>query len=382
MITYKIILRDFQNKNLEHAIVLRVIINRKVQYFGLDIATQKKDWNPETQRVRKTDSKHQEKNLIIENALSKCHELIAPYRLNGKNIYHTDFKYLFNAPKFEKNSFNSFVAWHIDTSNELRADTKHTYRTLLTKICSFKPEISFDEITPIFIKSYEKYMMQVRKNNPTTIHKSITWIKNMLNWAVKLDVIRSHEINKITVKRTQGKRKPLTINELKTLELLYPTLKKKYLKNILRNFLFACYTGLRYRDLKSIKYKNIEISGNSYILDIVMHKTELQVRIPLSEKTLNLIDVNSNKEYYILHVPTNQTSNKLLKRVIAIANIDKPISFHTARHTFATIGLTLGIPLDVVSKLLGHTDLRTTMIYAKYVDTIIIDNMSKWDKML
>jgi len=382
MITYKIILRDFQDKKLEQAIALRVTIQRKTRYFGLNVSTQKKDWNQDTQRVRKTDKNFHEKNLIIENTLAKCYELIAPYRLNGKNISHTDFDYLFHAPKFEKTSFNSFVKWYIDTSNDIGNETKHTYTTLLSKFCCFKSEISFEEITPVFLKSYENFMIKVRKNKPTTIYKSVTWVKNMLNCAVNNNVIRSHEIHKITVRRAQGKRKPLTINELKTLEALYPTLKKKYLKNILRNFLFACYTGLRYRDLKSIKYKNIEISGNSYILDIVMHKTELQVRIPLSEKTLNLIDVNSNKEYYILHVPTNQTSNKLLKRVIAIANIDKPISFHTARHTFATIGLTLGIPLDVVSKLLGHTDLRTTMIYAKYVDTIIIDNMSKWDKML
>ena len=83
----------------------------------------------------------------------------------------------------------------------------------------------------------------------------------------------------------------------------------------------------------------------------------------------------------IFKVITNQKTNEFLKDIMKTAGIQKTISFHCARHTFATVGLTVGIPMEVISKLLGHRDLKTTQIYAKVIDTLKIKEMEKWNRV-
>ena len=111
-----------------------------------------------------------------------------------------------------------------------------------------------------------------------------------------------------------------------------------------------------------------------------MHKTKDSEYVPLIEKSKHLIGTGFNNQR-VFKVSANQVANRNLKDIMTGAGIKKDISFHCARHTFATVGISLGIPIEVISKLLGHKDLQTTQIYAKVMDHVKIMQMDKWNNI-
>lgn len=160
---------------------------------------------------------------------------------------------------------------------------------------------------------------------------------------------------------------------------------KKEVLNINRDiFVFACYTGLSYADAKSLTTNNIQlgIDGKKWIYTR-RSKTNTPVRIPLldeAERILNCYDDHPKiaDTENLLPVYSNQKTNQYLKDIAKKAKIKKPLTFHTARHTFATtITLSNGMPIETVSKLLGHTKLSTTQIYARVIDSKLANDMDK-----
>jgi site-specific recombinase XerD len=177
-----------------------------------------------------------------------------------------------------------------------------------------------------------------------------------------------------------GKRDFLSVEELNLLSEAYFSNKitDKKEKKVLQYFLFSCYTGLRYSDLKSLKTSSIK--GNS--VQINMHKTNILINIPLSQKALSLLhDKNETSTDSVFQVYCNKVTNKILKRLGVQYKIEKKLTCHVARHTFATISINLGIPIEVISKLLGHTNLKTTQVYAKIVDSVKEREMQKWNSL-
>jgi len=158
----------------------------------------------------------------------------------------------------------------------------------------------------------------------------------------------------------------------------------------LKNFLFACYTGLRYRDI-SLLNANLHINGKwvqnpytfirsfRYYIDIeAMHKTGRALIVPLIDKATALIDVK--KEGLAFVVRSNQKTNKSLKRIAKLAKISKVLSFHVARHTFATTCFTYGIPSEVGQRLLGHKSEKFIKIYTHLTQNRLFHEMDKVNK--
>jgi site-specific recombinase XerD len=148
-------------------------------------------------------------------------------------------------------------------------------------------------------------------------------------------------------------------------------------------FLFSCFTGLAYADVSKLKRNEIVkgLDGEMWIYT-TRRKTDTLSRIPLLPSAMNIIKkysnqpvcINSNK---VLPVPSNQKVNEYLKEIAVICNIDKSLTFHIARHTFATtVTLSNGVPIESVSKMLGHTDIKTTQHYAKILDVKVSQDMA------
>ncbi|MBZ9620711.1 site-specific integrase [Psychroflexus lacisalsi] len=147
-------------------------------------------------------------------------------------------------------------------------------------------------------------------------------------------------------------------------------------------FVFSCYTGLPYGDVKELKKKHIQIGmdGKKWIHTRRM-KTNTALRIPLLEEAERIIEKYRNhpKVCYndiLLPVYSNQKTNQYLREITKILKINKKLSFHAARHTLATtVTLANGVPIETVSKLLSHTKLSTTQIYARVIDSKISNDM-------
>jgi len=201
-------------------------------------------------------------------------------------------------------------------------------------------------------------------------------MKTIINKAIQENIIQDNLIKDYKVGEISGDREYLTLDELQKLQDLYDKdkLEQKY-QNVLRYFLFACYTGLRYGDLYNLKFSSMVDSK----VTIKQQKTGGNVVIPLTDKAKRLIPEKKFENQKVFRVLSDQATNRYLKDIMIGVNINKRISTHCARHTFATCGITLGIPIEVVSKILGHTDIKMTQIYSRIIDPLKEQEMKKWD---
>lgn len=207
--------------------------------------------------------------------------------------------------------------------------------------------------------------------SPSTAHKKYSCFRYALNQAVEEKKIQYNPCkyvkSKDKIKVPESKRAFLSIEELKRLECT-PTTSERT-KQV---YLFMCYCGLRISDVKGLLWKDVNKEGKMWSVAIRQQKTNETLYLPLSEKAQGFMPQQGEKtaaEKVFDDIPTEPAMNRALKIWAKKAGIEKIITLHTARHTFATTLLTKGAGLYTVSKLLGHTKVATTQIYAKIVDS-------------
>jgi integrase/recombinase XerC len=377
--SYKVFLRtDYQKRDGDYPIYVRVIIRKEKKDISLDLSCSKKDWNESAQLVKDNAKNSYQINTIIELTKKKASDIIFNYRKEDKILSMADFIAHFKDKTYNSESFYDFIENELEKTLkfQLAKGTVMGYGTQISKMKQFKPAINFGDINLEFIKAYKTYMIRLG-NNKNTVNKTLSWFRAVLYKAKEAKKIDKNPFEDFTISKIVGNREFLSLDEVKTLEKLMNsnelTVNKK---NVLRYFLFCCYTGLRYSDIKTLCHKHIT-DGNDKMIIIEMHKTGEYVRIPLIPKAENLYTPGL-KEQKVFRVFTDQPTNRYLKSIMTAAKIYKRVSFHCARHTFATNALTLGIPIEVVSKILGHKDLNVTQIYAKVIDTKKIEEMKKF----
>jgi len=381
----KILLRsDWKNKDGSKTVNLRITINRKVAYFSLKIKVAQNCWNEKNATVLKRDHQFFQKNNLIRKYKVKAESIVYDYTLQGKSLSVSEFKQQFYNNTYGTNSFYEFIESDIKKSAKtLAKETLKGYKSQLNKLKSFKSELNFTDVDFSFIRSYEVEMLQI--NNRNTVNKSLTFIKTFINKAIDQNVFKGkNPFDKYSISRVQGKRDYLTINEVEKLEnLLFNDQLKANKKRVLKYFLFCCYTGLRYTDIKLLKFKDIQTeyynNKDSKIIKIDMHKTKKPVSIPILSFAESLISYPEPfiNEMTVFNVMSSQPTNRYLKEIAKQAGINKHVSFHVARHTFATNSIEYGIPIEVISQILGHSDLKTTQIYAKVSNKVKFEQMQK-----
>ncbi len=379
-ITYNFVLKPEVNKNGLNPIYLRAFQYGKKIEMATSVALSKEDWSEKKQRVKRRNLAHEKYNAILEAFEKKALKVI----LN--NFVHENtpltlgqFKdYMHSAGQSEE-SFTNYILHYLNENKaRLKLESWWSYKSQITKMLKFKKEVAFADINEKFINDYHHYMLHVLHNNENTASKSLRSLRTFVNISMRYGHIKNNPFKYITIKKVDGKRDFLTSEELNKLAQAYLTgeIVDVKEKEILQYFLFSCYTGLRYSDLKGLKTSSIE--GNS--LQIKMHKTGYMVGIPLTNKALQLLPEPS-KSQTVFRVYCNKVTNRILKAFGQRYNIPKKLTCHVARHTFATVSITLGIPIEVVSKLLGHTNLKTTQVYAKIVDSVKEREMTKWNSL-
>lgn len=207
-------------------------------------------------------------------------------------------------------------------------------------------------------------------------------LRNALNMAVREDVIADNPIMKLSaqdkVKAPESQREYLTVEEVQQLEATdspYPHIKQA--------FLFACYTGLRCSDVRTITWGKIVKDGEKYRLHTVMFKTKRPFYIPLSKKAMQWMPERGDKtddDLIFENIPVQVNTKLYLQPWLDKAGITKPITFHCSRHTFGTMMLTLGADIYTTSKLMGHTKVEVTQIYAKIINKKKDDAVSLIDQ--
>lgn len=245
--------------------------------------------------------------------------------------------------------------------------------------------IKLCDVDKPFILGFIDYLSTakwVTKNKAATISRmTAKHYYNVLgvamNDAVKSGMIPFNPMSKVSleekklIKPDSKSREYLTIEEVKKMQTVECTN-----NDALRSFMFSCFTGLRYSDIKALTWGDIQdVEGHKEVV-ATMIKTKRVVRVPLSDLALQWLPEKPDDavgETIVFDMPNSEAMNKRLKKFAKRVGINKHITFHTARHTFATMGLTSGADIYTISKLLGHTKITTTQIYAEIINQKKVD---------
>ena len=238
-------------------------------------------------------------------------------------------------------------------------------------------DISLKEIKNMFLCDFEIYLMTTVGCNANTTAKFMQFLKRNIIIARNNGMIATDPFANYKIHMTKVDRGYLTQEDIEKL------LKKKFvikrLELVRDIFVFSCFTGLAYIDVKNLTDKEIRTSfdGKLWIMT-KRQKTNVQSNILLLDVPKMILEKYKGKaiDNKLLPILSNQKMNAYLKEIGDICEIDKEITFHLARHTFATtITLARGVPIETVSKMLGHTNITTTQIYARITDSKISNDM-------
>ncbi|MBD0832514.1 site-specific integrase [Aestuariibaculum sediminum] len=290
--------------------------------------------------------------------------------------YHKEVE----APKLSQGTLKNYGA----TEKYLKRFIEHQYKT---------SDIQLQFIDYLFIVDFENYLRTckpLRSSQPLNnngVMKHMERFQKLVNIAVKFGCFTANPFNLYGLKYDDYDSAFLEIKELNKLKVV--KLKESGLLLVRDLFLFSCYTGLTYTEVELLKKGDIVegVDGDLWI-DIKRKKTKTTVKVPLLPQANEILErysqypnqVNQNR---LLPVISNQKVNKYLKTIAKLAGINKHLTFHVARHTFATtITLLNDVPFETVSKLLGHTKLSTTQKYARVIEKKISKDMGKLKAVL
>ncbi len=271
--------------------------------------------------------------------------------------------------------FYQAVQRHLEKkSAKLSRYTYDTYHWHLHKLRLYRESIDCKNVTEAFIRGYIEFM-RARRNQESTINRSLSILRMFINMAIKEKSMRTNPMKDTVIRKHEGLRHFLEIEELQFLyrRFLESSAQLTYSeRESLRAFLFSCFTGLRYADLKTLTWEDIQ---NGKIRKRTQ-KTGSLIYIPIPSQAQKLMQTKNGS--LVLHVVNNSSFNKNLRSAAQRLGYKKRLHTHLARHTFATACISLGIPVEVVSRMLGHSNLQTTLIYANYASSVIDREMKKF----
>ena len=323
-------------KEKKGLVQIEVCSERKRKWIGTGVKVYADQWDDKRKVTARPDSLdlNMKLDLMMSNILEYVNSLIrrkVPFDFESLDVF------LKNSS--ESDSFIDFIVRRTDERKDRAEGTIKHYRTLVKVLEDFGRINYFHDLTRSNITMFDDYLRSKGiKENPY----------------VGLKINRGKS----------DKRKYLTYEEMRRMERCRIT--DPSVNRVRDLFLFQCYTGLAYSDLYKFDFaSDVERRGNKFIIADRRVKTNEDYFIVLLSPAMDIL-----KKYdFDLPVISNQKYNDYLKVAASFAKIDKNLTTHCARHTFAVFALNNGVPMEVVSKMLGHTNIKTTQIYAKVLNT-------------
>jgi site-specific recombinase XerD len=372
-------------------IYLRITVNQRRFEHGINRLVDLSKWSVSTGRMKGSSAEAKTLNDFLDVLKHKVDMAEREMILDGKEITSRSFKDKWFGIDMKKQMVLEVFKQHNDefallVGKEYAPGTLERYKTSLSHTrkfieCKYKlPDIVVTKLNYGFIAGYALWLKTVRNCNHNSTMKYLANFKKIVliclknGWIIK-DPFLGYKLTTQEVQRAM-----LIERELKQItSKQFYTDRLNYVRDI---FVFSCYTGLAYADVKKLKRSEIlvGIDGERWIFTR-RQKTDTPTRIPLLPVASALIDKYQDNPQClvndrVLPVLSNQKMNAYLKEIADICGINKNLTFHIARHTFATtVTLSNGVPIETVSKMLGHTNLRTTQHYAKILDTKISEDM-------
>lgn len=264
--------------------------------------------------------------------------------------------------------------------------SRRTYNTYLVAynhlkdFISFKygvKDVAFGQVDYNFVESYDYYLKIGRGMTPRTVEGNIVPFRRIVRRAINKGMVRQDPFFNYVPTRVRPKRRWLSNDEI---ERIMKTPIANRSRNFVRDmFILSCFTGLSYIDVKNLRQSNIrKMEDGSQWIIINRQKTGTASYIPLLDIPMRIIKKyrGTGKDGKLFNLMNSPEVNLYLKDIAKAAGIDKRISYHDARHSFSTsVCLSQGVPIETLSQMLGHTNIKTTQIYAEVTRTKINEDM-------
>lgn len=372
-------------------IYLRITIDGKITELAAKRYIQPGKWNPAAQKVTGTSEEVKAINAYLKTLEQQVYEaqhqmLKDKAVITAENLKHklhgSEERQRTLIPIFEDHNKKVEALLNDEfapgTLERYKTSLKHTIDFLLWKYNV--SDIDIKKIDHAFVTEYEFYLRSVRKCNNNTAVKYIKNFGKIIRLCIANGWLDKNPFVNYKAKVKEVERAYLVQEEIQAIvDKEFATERLNQVKDI---FLFSCFTGLAYIDVKQLTPSNIGlgIDGGKWIFTN-RQKTDTRSNIPLLPIAEEILDKYKQhpqclNEGKLLPVLSNQKMNSYLKEIADLCEINKELTFHIARHTFATtVTLTNGVPIESVSKMLGHKNLRTTQHYAKILDRKVSDDM-------
>lgn len=348
-------------KEKKGLVQIEVCSERKRKWIGTGVKVYADQWDDKRKVSARPDSLdlNMKLDLMMSNILEYVNSLIrrkVPFDFESLDVF------LKNSS--ESDSFIDFIVRRTDERKDRAEGTIKHYRTLVKVLEDFGRINYFHDLTRSNITMFDDYLRS-KGIKDTTVYGYHKNMKAYINEAIRFGIISENPYVALKINRGKSdKRKYLTYEEMRRMERCRIT--DPSVNRVRDLFLFQCYTGLAYSDLYKFDFaSDVERRGNKFIIADRRVKTNEDYFIVLLSPAMEIL----RKYDFDLPVISNQKYNDYLKVAASFAKIDKNLTTHCARHTFAVFALNNGVPMEVVSKMLGHTNIKTTQIYAKVLNT-------------
>jgi len=386
ILSVRFFVKKYKAKNNRVPIYVRITVDGKSADASLKREIDIDSWDVEKGQARGARSEIKALNSYLDQVRAEITNAYNRLKFEGKALRADAVKNKFCGIEPVEHTLMGLIEHHnTHLKGFLEWGTMKNYETTQKYIQKFLKEmmkvgdIALSQLSYSFLVDFEIFLKNLKPEDHhkpcghNTLLKHIERLRKMINLAIRNEWLERDPFAKFQARFIRNDREFLTQEDLATIEAKETKiLRLQWAKDL---FVFSCYTGLAYCDVMSLTPSNISIGiDGDYWIMTSRKKTNQPVRVPLLPKALQLIEKYKHHPRAlaigtVFPVLSNQKLNAYLKEIADLCGITKNLTFHLARHTFATtVTLTNGVPIETVSKMLGHTSIRTTQVYAKVIE--------------
>ncbi|MCM0721297.1 site-specific integrase [Parabacteroides sp. W1-Q-101] len=361
------------NKHGEAPVYISFYINREKIEVPTRISVPPAYFDKESGVIKKSYEFASDKNLIISNIKATINDILVCYRLRKERLTTDLFWKEYNSPKNHQDFYAFCEEYQRLRFQEVAEATRKKHCACLNKLKQFQPYLLFDQLTTDMFRRFVLYLRNKRGNNEVTINKTIGTIAVYINEAVKKEIIKENPIKSLKLRGAlDTTAESLEEQELKTLvDMYHQHLFTGTTHDVLEFFLFMCFSSLHISDARSLQIDQIGNNEFWYMRGKMVNIRPRVVRVPISEPLQQIINhKRKNRKSGSLWegMITDQKVNEKLKLIASAAGIKRELCAKFGRHTFATIFLRKTKDINTLKEIMGHSNIKQTLVYAHVLD--------------
>ena len=343
-------------------------------------------FDKENGMVKRSMEYYRDKNLVIENIKSRINDIFVSYRLRRKRLTSELFYKEYNSRSLSYGDFYALCEEYQRLRfQELSEGTKKKHLSTIRLLREYRPNLSIDELTPELIRRWVIHMRKVRGNSEVTIAKNVRIVGIYINEAVRRGLIDHSPLREVKMRGCIDTTAEALSEE--ELDALYHSYKQKTFKGMLSDtlelFLFLCFSSLHVSEALSLQIDQIDKDEFTYIRCKMLNVRPRVVHVPISKPLRAIIEKRrAGRDNGLLweEMPSVQRMNAALKYIARVAGVNKRLSTKFGRHTFATVFLRHTRDINTLRDILGHTNIKQTMVYAHVLDSDRKSGVSVFDR--